>query len=59
MLISSVHRSQKPRPSKFAMSLPSKVVEVVGRAMEDMEEADEVDQAAALMEVYLKRSWTR
>ncbi len=44
-------RSQKPRPSKFAMSLPSKVVEVVGRAVEDMEEVDKVDQVAALMEV--------
>ena len=42
MLITSVHRSQKPRPSKFAMSLPSKVVEVVGKAVEDKEEADEV-----------------
>jgi hypothetical protein len=34
-------------------------VEVVGGAVEDVEEADEVDQAAAFMEVYLKRSWTR
>jgi hypothetical protein len=59
MSISSVHRSQKPRPSKFAMSLPSKVVEVVGRAVEDVEEADKVDQVAASMEVYLKMSWTR
>jgi hypothetical protein len=55
MSISIVRRSQKPRPSKFAMSLPSKVVEVVGRAMEDVKEADKVDQVAALMEVYLKR----
>jgi hypothetical protein len=54
-----VRRSQKPRPSKFAMSLPSKVVEVVGRAVEDMEEADEVDQVAALMKVYPKRRSTR
>jgi hypothetical protein len=59
MSISSVRRSQKPQPSKFAMSLPSKVMEVVGRAMEDMEEADEVDQVATSMEVCLKRSWTR
>ncbi len=59
MSISSKHRSQKPRPSKFAMSLPSKVVEVVGRAMEDVEEADEVDQVAALMEVYPERRSTR
>ena len=55
MSISSVHRSQKPRPSKFAMSLPSKVVEVVGRAVEDVEEADKVDQVAALMEEYPKK----
>ncbi len=59
MSISSVRRSQKPRPSKFAMSLPSKVVEVVGRAVEDVEEADEVDLVAALMEVYPKRRLTR
>ncbi len=55
MSISSMRRSQKPRPIKFAMSLPSKVVEVVGRAVEDVEEADEVDQVAALMEVYPKK----
>ncbi len=55
MSISSVHRSQKPRPSKFAMSLPSKVVEAVGRAMEDKEEVDEVDQVAALMKEYPKK----
>jgi hypothetical protein len=48
MSISSVRRSQKPWPSKFAMSLPSKVMEVVGRAVEDVEEADEMDQVAAL-----------
>jgi hypothetical protein len=59
MSISSVRRSQKPRPSKFAMSLPSKVVEVVGRVLEDKEEADEVDQVAALMEVYPKNRSTR
>ncbi len=59
MSISSVCRSQKPRPSKLAMSLPFKVVEVVGRAMEDEEEADEVDQVAALMEVYPKKKSTR
>ncbi len=62
MSISSVRRSQKPRPSKFAMSLPSKVVEVVGRvvevvgrAVEDKEGVVEVDQVAALMEVYPKK----
>ncbi len=55
MSISSVHRSQKPRPSKFTMSLLSKVVEVVGRAVEDVEEVDEVDQVAALMEEYPKK----
>ncbi len=59
MSISSVRRSQKPRLSKFAMSLPSKVMEVVGRAVEDKEEADEVDQVAALMEVYPKKRSTR
>ncbi len=57
MLISSVHRSQKPQPSKFAMSLPSKVMDVVGRAMEDVEEADEV--VGALIEEYPKRRSTR
>jgi hypothetical protein len=41
------------------MSLPSKVVEVVRRAVEDVEEADKVDQVAALMEVYPKRRLTR
>ncbi len=58
MSILSVHRSHKPWPSKFAMSLPSKVVEVVGRVLEDVEEADEVDQVAALMEVYPKKRLT-
>jgi hypothetical protein len=38
------------------MSLPSKVMKVVGRAVEDVEEVDEVNQVAASMEVYLKRS---
>jgi hypothetical protein len=41
------------------MTLPSKVVEVVGRVMEDKEEADEVDQVDALMEVYPKKRLTR
>jgi hypothetical protein len=59
MSISSVRRSQKSRPSKFTMFLPSKVVEVVGRAIEDVEEADKVAQVAALMEVYPKRRSTR
>jgi hypothetical protein len=59
MSISSVHRSQKPRPSKFAMSLPSKVMDLVGRAMEDKEEVNEVDPVAALMEVYPKKRSTR
>ncbi len=53
MSFSSVHTSQKPQPSKFAMSLPSKVVEVVGRAVEDVEEVDEV--VAALMVEYPKK----
>jgi hypothetical protein len=34
-------------------------MEVVGRAMEDEEEVDEVDQVAALMEVYPKKRSTR
>ncbi len=59
MSISSMHRSQKPRPSKFAMSQPFKVVEVVGRAMEDEEEADKVDQVATLMGVDPKKRLTR
>ncbi len=52
MLISSVRRSQKPRPIKFTMSLPSKVVEVVGKAVE---EADEVAQVAVPMAAYPKK----
>ncbi len=59
MSISSVRRSQKPRPSKFAMSLPSKVMEVVGRAVEDEEGVVEVNQVAAIMEVYPKKRSTR
>ncbi len=54
-----MRRSQKPRPIKFAMSLPSKVVEVVGKAMEDVEKADEVVQVAAPMAAYPKRRSTR
>ncbi len=59
MSILSMRRSKKPRPSKFAMSLPSNVVEVVGRAVEDVEETDKVDRVTALMEVYPKRRSTR
>ncbi len=40
------HR-QKPRPSKYAMSLPSKVMEAVDKAMGDVGEADKVDPVAA------------
>ncbi len=59
MLISSVRRSQKPRPIKFAVSLPSKVVEVVGKAVEDVEEAVEAAQVAVQMAAYPKRRLTR
>ena len=59
MLISSVRRSQKPRPIKFAMSLPSKVVEVVGRAVGDVEEADEVAPVAVPMAAYPKKKSIR
>jgi len=59
MSISSVHRSQKPQPSKFAMSLPSKVVEVVGKAVGDVEEADEVAQVAVPMAAYPKKKSIR
>jgi hypothetical protein len=41
------------------MSLPSKVVEVVGKAVEDVEEADEVAQVAVPMAAYPKRRLTR
>ena len=58
MLISSVRRSQKPRPIKFAMSLPSKVVEAVGKAVGDVEEADEVAQVAVPMAAYPKKKLT-
>ena len=58
MLISSVRRSQKPRPIKFAMSLPSKVVEVVDKAVGDVEEADEVAQVAVPMAAYPKKKLT-
>ncbi len=54
-----MRRSQKPRPIKFAMSLPSKVMEVVGKAVEDLEEADKVAQVAAPMVAYPKRRLTR
>ncbi len=59
MSISSVRRSQKPPPSKFAMSLPSKIVELVGKAVEDVDEADKVVQVAAPMAAYPKRRSTR
>ncbi len=59
MLISSVRRSQKPRPIKFVMSLPSKVVEVVGKAVGEVEEADEVAPVAVSMAAYPKRRSTR
>jgi hypothetical protein len=47
MSITSTLRRQEPQPIKTAMSLPSKVVEVVGKAMGDVGEADEVDLAVA------------
>ncbi len=47
MSITSALRRQKPRPSKSVMSLPSKDVEVVDKAMGDVGEADKVDLAAA------------
>ncbi len=59
MSISSVRRSQKPRASKFAMSLPSKVMEVIGKAVEDVEEADKVPQVVVPMAAYPKRRSTR
>jgi hypothetical protein len=65
MLISSTLRRQKPRPSKSAMSLPSKDVEVADKAMGDVGEvvevdlAGKVDLAAALMEAYPKTRLTR
>ncbi len=59
MLISSVRRSQKPRPIKFAMSLPFKVVEVVDKAVGDVEEVDEMAQMAVPMAAYPKRRLTR
>ncbi len=59
MLFLSVRRSQKPRPIKFAMSLPSKVVEVVDKAMGDVKEADEVAPVAIPMAAYPKRRSTR
>jgi hypothetical protein len=56
MSISSVHRSQKP--IRFAMSLPSKVVEVVDKAVGGVEEADEVAQVAVPMAAYPKKKLT-
>jgi hypothetical protein len=47
MSITSALRRQKPRPSKLKMSLPSKVMEAVDKAMGDMGEGDKVDLAAA------------
>jgi hypothetical protein len=47
MSITSALRRQKPRPSKLKMSLPSKVVVAVDKAIGDMGEADKVDLVAA------------
>jgi hypothetical protein len=47
MSITSALRRQKPRPIKRAMYLPSKVVGVIGKAVGDVGEADEVDLAVA------------
>jgi hypothetical protein len=59
MSISSALRRQKPRPSKSAMSLPSKDIEVADKARGDVGEADKVGLVAALMEAYPKRRSTR
>jgi hypothetical protein len=47
MSITSALRRQKPQPIKPTMSLPSKVVEAVGKAVGDVGEVDEVDLVAA------------
>ncbi len=47
MSTTNAHRRQKSRPIRTAMSLHSKVLEAVGKAVGDMGEADEVDLAAA------------
>ena len=47
MSTTSAHRRQKPLPIRPAMSLLSKVMEAVGKAMGDVGEADKVDLAAA------------
>jgi hypothetical protein len=41
------------------MSLPSKVVAAVGKAVGDVEEADEVAQVAVPMAAYPKKKSTR
>jgi hypothetical protein len=47
MSTTSANRRQKPQPIRPAMSLLSKVMEAVGKAVGDMGEADEVDLGAA------------
>jgi hypothetical protein len=47
MSITSTLRRQKPWPSKFTMSLPSKDMEAIDKAVGDVGEEDEVDLAAA------------
>ncbi len=47
MSTTSAHRRQKPRPIKPVMSLLSKAAEVVGKAVEDVGEADKVELVAA------------
>ena len=58
MSTTSTHRRQKPRPIRPAMSLLSKVVEAVGKAVGDVGEADKVDLMAQ-GEVYPKKKLTR
>jgi hypothetical protein len=47
MLLTSALRRQKLRPNKIAVSLPSKDVEAVDKAVGDVGEADKEDMAAA------------
>ncbi len=58
MLISSAQRSLKPQPTKLAMSLPSKVVGVVDKAVGDVVVADKVDPMPMHKDLFLKKRST-
>jgi hypothetical protein len=59
MLISSDHRNLRPRPINLAMALPSTVMGVVNKAVEDVVVAEEGDPMPVHKHLFPKKRLTR